>query len=133
MKPADPQLKGHQNRKIAMFWLAGCLILGRHYAASPHCVLTCYPTSPKVDLTYIWEGETRYRLALPTWLRWTPVLGPNAERARRGPQTSLVNVVQPRGAYLRQEIHLPHKQQCCENANNKVILVLMLSEISVNN
>ena len=53
--------------------------------------------------------EPRCRLALPTWLRLAPVLGPNAERARGGPQTSLVNIVQPRGAYLRQEIHLPHK------------------------
>ena len=81
-------------------WILSTPIPGRHYAASPHCVLKCYPTWPKVDLTNIWEGgncEPRCRLALPTWLRLAPVLGPNAERARGGPQTSLVNIVQPRG------------------------------------
>ena len=65
-----------------------------------HTVCWNDPTWPKVDLTYIWEGgncEPMCRLALPTWLRLAPVLGPNAERARGGPQTSLVNIVQPRG------------------------------------
>ena len=69
------------------------------------------PLDPKSTWPiYIYgKGKPGIDWRSPTWLRWTPVLGPNAERARRGPQTRLVNVVQPRGAYLRQEINLPHK------------------------
>ena len=71
----------------------------------PSKALCCQPTlcldmvshlTPSRPELYMGRGRlwTQYRLALHTL---APVLGPNAVRARGGPQTSLVNVVQPRG------------------------------------
>ena len=71
----------------------------------PSKALCCQPTlcldmvshlTPSRPELYMGRGKLWTQVQAGA-LHLAPVLGPNAERARGGPQTSLINVVQPRG------------------------------------